>query len=424
MLKFNIDNISITSIQSDGMKSGIILSDLTEARKKELAEQAELFVSHTDVIGQQEGGLDSIHNSIQNIGKDFLAEATKNSLNNDILKHAANIGNEDSAIGKTMKEYQAIISDLDYEENLMSKNPLVRTINRLPGAYFVRKKVNNFQIKLQNGQDSIERLSKKVDQEVKVVHSYITAMGQEYKNQTSDIKKSFEYIYYMSAVQKEYEKKIAVLKENNQGNYAQLIENELLSPLIERQSDLKTVVLAKMMSVKSLKQLQGALQATIQELTKTRELAMPVISTTMINVVAAQKNKQALKLIGSTRELTNVMMRNMSQLAQENQKSLHELSSTSTVNLNEVIKVHNDFKNLEKEHEKFQKERYSANKKALEEVNKALTLLTQTTEEYKTKEVDKAIHKANVLLEGKQVNNPETTNQTQGGLVMSKYESL
>ena len=41
MLKINTDNISITSIQSDGMKSGIILSDLTEARKKEKAEQAD-----------------------------------------------------------------------------------------------------------------------------------------------------------------------------------------------------------------------------------------------------------------------------------------------------------------------------------------------------------------------------------------------
>ena len=36
---------------------------------------------------------------------------------------------------------------------------------------------------------SIERLSKKVDGEVKLVESYINAMGQEHKNQTEDIKK-------------------------------------------------------------------------------------------------------------------------------------------------------------------------------------------------------------------------------------------
>ena len=82
-----------------------------------------------------------------------MAQTTKSSLNNDILKHAANVGSDDSVIGQTMKEYQNIIADLDYEENLMSKNPLVRTINRLPGAYFVRKKMNNFKMKLQNGQE-------------------------------------------------------------------------------------------------------------------------------------------------------------------------------------------------------------------------------------------------------------------------------
>ena len=180
-------------------------------------------------------------------------------------------------------------------------------------------------------------------------------MGQEHKNQTADVKKSFEYIYYMTAVQDEYEKKIAVLKENNENDYAEIIEKELLTPLIERQRDLKTIVLAKMMNAKSLKQLQTSSQAIIKELVKTRELAMPVIAATMINLAAAQQNERALRLIGSTREVTSTMIKSLSELTKENQKSLQELSSTSVVNLNDIIKAHNDFKQLEIEHDKFQK---------------------------------------------------------------------
>lgn len=424
MLNVNVDNVSLAKLKSDGLQSGMILSDLSEERKKELSEQAKLFVSHTDVIGQQDGSLDAIHNSIQKIGKDFLEQSTNNSLNNEILQHTASLANDDSVVGKTMKEYQSIIADLNYEENLISKNPVVRTINRLPGAYFIRKKMHNFQIKLQNGKQSIEALSKKVDGEVKLVESYIAAMGQEHKNQTADVKKSFEYIYYMTAVQDEYEKKIAVLRENNENDYAEIIEKELLTPLIERQRDLKTIVLAKMMNAKSLKQLQTSSQAIIKELVKTRELAMPVIAATMINLAAAQQNERALRLIGSTREVTSTMIKSLSELTKENQKSLQELSSTSVVNLNDIIKAHNEFKQLEIEHDKFQKERLAKSRKALEEVNIALSVLTKTTEEHRAKEVDKAMHTANVLLEGKQVNNPETTNQTQGGLDMTKYENL
>lgn len=424
MLNVNVDNVSLAKLKSDGLQSGMILSDLSEERKKELSEQAKLFVSHTDVIGQQDGSLDAIHNSIQKIGKDFLEQSTNNSLNNEILQHTASLANDDSVVGKTMKEYQSIIADLNYEENLISKNPVVRTINRLPGAYFIRKKMHNFQIKLQNGKQSIEALSKKVDGEVKLVESYIAAMGQEHKNQTADVKKSFEYIYYMTAVQDEYEKKIAVLRENNENDYAEIIEKELLTPLIERQRDLKTIVLAKMMNAKSLKQLQTSSQAIIKELVKTRELAMPVIAATMINLAAAQQNERALRLIGSTREVTSTMIKSLSELTKENQKSLQELSSTSVVNLNDIIKAHNEFKQLEVEHDKFQKERLAKSRKALEEVNIALSVLTKTTEEHRAKEVDKAMHKANVLLEGKQVNNPDTTDQTQGGLDMTKYENL
>lgn len=424
MLNVNVDNVSLAKLKSDGLQSGMILSDLSEERKKELSEQAKLFVSHTDVIGQQDGSLDAIHNSIQKIGKDFLEQSTNNSLNNEILQHTASLANDDSVVGKTMKEYQSIIADLNYEENLISKNPVVRTINRLPGAYFIRKKMHNFQIKLQNGKQSIEALSKKVDGEVKLVESYIAAMGQEHKNQTADVKKSFEYIYYMTAVQDEYEKKIAVLRENNENDYAEIIEKELLTPLIERQRDLKTIVLAKMMNAKSLKQLQTSSQAIIKELVKTRELAMPVIAATMINLAAAQQNERALRLIGSTREVTSTMIKSLSELTKENQKSLQELSSTSVVNLNDIIKAHNEFKQLEIEHDKFQKERLAKSRKALEEVNIALSVLTKTTEEHKAKEVEQAMYKANVLLEGKQVNNPETTSQTQGGLDMTKYENL
>lgn len=424
MLNVNVDNVSLAKLKSDGLQSGMILSDLSEERKKELSEQAKLFVSHTDMIGQQDGSLDAIHNSIQKIGKDFLEQSTNNSLNNEILQYTAGLANDDSVVGKTMKEYQSIIADLNYEENLISKNPIVRTINRLPGAYFIRKKMHNFQIKLQNGKQSIEALAKKVDGEVKLVESYIAAMGQEHKNQTSDVKKSFEYIYYMTAVQDEYEKKIAVLRENNENDYAEIIEKELLTPLIERQRDLKTIVLAKMMNAKSLKQLQTSSQAIIKELVKTRELAMPVIAATMINLAAAQQNERALRLIGSTREVTSTMIESLSKLTKENQKSLQELSSTSVVNLNDIIKAHNDFKQLEIEHDKFQKERLAKSRKALEEVNIALSVLTKTTEEHKAKEVEQAMYKANVLLEGKQVNNPETTDQTQAGLDMTKYENL
>ena len=424
MLNVNVDNVSLAKLKSDGLQSGMILSDLTEERKKELSEQAKLFVSHTDMIGQQDGSLDAIHNSIQKIGKDFLEQSTNSSLNNEILQHTANLANDDSIVGKTMKEYQSVIADLNYEENLISKNPVVRTINRLPGAYFIRKKMHNFQIKLQNGKQSIEALSKKVDGEVKLVESYIAAMGQEHKNQTSDVKKSFEYIYYMTAVQDEYEKKIAVLRENNENDYAEIIEKELLTPLIERQRDLKTIVLAKMMNAKSLKQLQTSSQAIIKELVKTRELAMPVIAATMINLAAAQQNERALRLIGSTREVTSTMIKSLSELTKENQKSLQELSSTSVVNLNDIIKAHNDFKQLEIEHNKFQKERLAKSRKALEEVNIALSVLTKTTEEHKAKEVEQAMYKANVLLEGKQINNSETTDQTQAGLDMTKYEKL
>lgn len=424
MLNVNVDNVSLAKLKSDGLQSGMILSDLTEERKKELSEQARLFVSHTDMIGQQDGSLDAIHNSIQKIGKDFLEQSTNSSLNNEILQHTANLANDDSVVGKTMKEYQSVIADLNYEENLISKNPVVRTINRLPGAYFIRKKMHNFQIKLQNGKQSIEALSKKVDGEVKLVESYIAAMGQEHKNQTADVKKSFEYIYYMTAVQDEYEKKIAVLKENNENDYAEIIEKELLTPLIERQRDLKTIVLAKMMNAKSLKQLQTSSQAIIKELVKTRELAMPVIAATMINLAAAQQNERALRLIGSTREVTSTMIKSLSELTKENQKSLQELSSTSVVNLNNIIKAHNDFKQLEIEHDKFQKERLAKSKKALEEVNIALSVLTKTTEEHKVKEVEQAMHKANVLLDSKGNDISETTSQTQAGLDMTKYENL
>lgn len=424
MLNVNVDNVSLAKLKSDGLQSGMILSDLTEERKKELSEQARLFVSHTDMIGQQDGSLDAIHNSIQKIGKDFLEQSTNSSLNNEILQHTANLANDDSVVGKTMKEYQNVIADLNYEENLISKNPVVRTINRLPGAYFIRKKMHNFQIKLQNGKQSIEALSKKVDGEVKLVESYIAAMGQEHKNQTADVKKSFEYIYYMTAVQDEYEKKIAVLKENNENDYAEIIEKELLTPLIERQRDLKTIVLAKMMNAKSLKQLQTSSQAIIKELVKTRELAMPVIAATMINLAAAQQNERALRLIGSTREVTSTMIKSLSELTKENQKSLQELSSTSVVNLNDIIKAHNDFKQLEIEHDKFQKERLAKSKKALEEVNIALSVLTKTTEEHKVKEVEQAMHKANVLLDSKGNDISETTSQTQAGLDMTKYENL
>lgn len=424
MLNVNVDNVSLAKLKSDGLQSGMILSDLTEERKKELSEQARLFVSHTDMIGQQDGSLDAIHNSIQKIGKDFLEQSTNSSLNNEILQHTANLANDDSVVGKTMKEYQSVIADLNYEENLISKNPVVRTINRLPGAYFIRKKMHNFQIKLQNGKQSIETLSKKVDGEVKLVESYIAAMGQEHKNQTADVKKSFEYIYYMTAVQDEYEKKIAVLKENNENDYAEIIEKELLTPLIERQRDLKTIVLAKMMNAKSLKQLQTSSQAIIKELVKTRELAMPVIAATMINLAAAQQNERALRLIGSTREVTSTMIKSLSELTKENQKSLQELSSTSVVNLNDIIKAHNDFKQLEIEHDKFQKERLAKSKKALEEVNIALSVLTKTTEEHKVKEVEQAMHKANVLLDSKGNDISETTSQTQAGLDMTKYENL
>lgn len=424
MLNVNVDNVSLAKLKSDGLQSGMILSDLTEERKKELSEQARLFVSHTDMIGQQDGSLDAIHNSIQKIGKDFLEQSTNSSLNNEILQHTANLANDDSVVGKTMKEYQSVIADLNYEENLISKNPVVRTINRLPGAYFIRKKMHNFQIKLQNGKQSIEALSKKVDGEVKLVESYIAAMGQEHKNQTADVKKSFEYIYYMTAVQDEYEKKIAVLKENNENDYAEIIEKELLTPLIERQRDLKTIVLAKMMNAKSLKQLQTSSQAIIKELVKTRELAMPVIAATMINLAAAQQNERALRLIGSTREVTSTMIKSLSELTKENQKSLQELSSTSVVNLNDIIKAHNDFKQLEIEHDKFQKERLAKSKKALEEVNIALSVLTKTTEEHKVKEVEQAMHKANVLLDSKGNDISETTSQTQAGLDMTKYENL
>lgn len=426
MLNTDIDvkSLSITKLKEDAMKSGMIITDLTEERKKELSEQAKLFVSHTDVIGQQDGSLDAIHNSIKKIGKDFLNQSANNSLNNEILQRVANLAMDDSPIGQTMKEYQNIIADLDYEENLMSKNPIVRTINRLPGAYFIRKKMHNFQVKLQNGSKSIEALSKKMDNEVKIVESYITAMGQEHKNQVSDVKKSFEYIYYMSVLEEEYKKKIAVLQENKEHGYATIIENELLAPLEKRQLDLKTLVFSKLMNAEALRQLQTNSTTIIEELVRTQEWAKPVISTTMISLAAAQQNERSLKLIGSTRELTNTMIKNLIEITKNNQKQTHELSSSSVVNLNEMINAHNAFKQLEVQQEKFKKEFRETSRNALKQVDAALGMLMANNEDTKAKEVNSAIYKANVLLEGKQINNPEQTSQTQAGLDMTKYENL
>ena len=426
MLNTDIDvkSLSITKLKEDAMKSGMIITDLTEERKKELSEQAKLFVSHTDMVGQQDGSLDAIHNSIKKIGKDFLNQSANNSLNNEILQRVANLAMDDSPIGQTMKEYQNIIADLDYEENLMSKNPIVRTINRLPGAYFIRKKMHNFQVKLQNGSKSIEALSKKMDNEVKIVESYITAMGQEHKNQVSDVKKSFEYIYYMSVLEEEYKKKIAVLKENNEHGYAAIIENELLVPLEKRQLDLKTLVVSKLMNAEALKQLKANSTIIIEELVRTQEWAKPVISTTMISLAAAQQNERSLRLIGSTRELTDKMITTLIDITKNNQKQTQELSSSSVVNLNEIINAHNAFKQLEVQQEKFKKEFRETSRNALKQVDAALGMLMANNEDTKAKEVNSAMHKANVLLEGKQVNNPETTNQTQGGLDMTKYENL
>ena len=228
----------------------------------------------------------------------------------------------------------------------------------------------------------------------------------------------------MTAVQEQYEKKIAVLRENNERDYAQIIEDELLNPLLERQSDLKTVVLAKMMNVKALKQLRESSQVIIKKLVREQEMATPIIATTMINVLAAQQNERALRLIGSTRALTSDMIDNLAKITRENQKNLHELSSSSVASVNDIIKAHKEFKQLEEENEKFKKERYSENKKSLEEINKALTLLSQATDEYKVKEVNKAVHTATVLLDANKNDNPETTSQTQTSLDMTKYENL
>ena len=146
--------------------------------------------------------------------------------------------------------------------------------------------------------------------------------GKNIKTKLRILKKSFEYIYYMTAVQEQYEKKIAVLRENNERDYAQIIEDELLNPLLERQSDLKTVVLAKMMNVKALKQLRESSQVIIKKLVREQEMATPIIATTMINVLAAQQNERALRLIGSTRALTSDMIDNLAKINKRKPKKI------------------------------------------------------------------------------------------------------
>ena len=75
-----------------------------------------------------------------------------------------------------------------------------------------------------------------------------------------------------------------------------------------------------MMNVKALKQLRESSQVIIKKLVREQEMATPIIATTMINVLAAQQNERALRLIGSTRALTSDMIDNLAKITRENQK--------------------------------------------------------------------------------------------------------
>ena len=123
-------------------------------------------------------------------------------------------------------------------------------------------------------------------------------------------------------MRKKLEQKVDVLRNENSDDakkYADIIERNLVVSTATREQDIKATLITKHYALQAIKSLKTSNEEVIQQLQRNRETALPIISTTLIAVQAAETNKNAIQLINATRGLNNSLMNELVDLMQKKQ---------------------------------------------------------------------------------------------------------
>lgn len=385
--------------------SELMLKDLSNERKEQLDTIADELINSIETTRERTGSLDEVKTSISSIGKDFLAQMANDSLSNDILKRRAGLLDENSGVNKNIKKYNETLIDLDIQKNLKGDSIISRALYRIPLLNYGLRKTKQFMKKIETGQQFIQSLNRQVEEDLDNLEKDLQSLNTESQKAVDQIKKGNEYIYLTETLRKKLEQKVDVLRNENSEEakkYADIIERNLVVSTATREQDIKATLITKHYALQAIKSLKTSNEEVIQQLQRNRETALPIISTTLIAVQAAETNKNAIQLINATRGLTNSLMNELGDLMQKNQADLHKIQSTSPIDINSLMANRKKFEDMQKKHDEFISQQTKRIKQNIDQLDNSLQQMKKHSVELQDEELNKGLGLADKLLEKQQ----------------------
>ena len=398
--------------------SELMLKDLSNERKEQLDTIADELINSIETTRERTGSLDEVKTSISSIGKDFLAQMANDSLSNDILKRRAGLLDENSGVNKNIKKYNETLIDLDIQKNLKGDSIISRALYRIPLLNYGLRKTKQFMKKIETGQQFIQSLNRQVEEDLDNLEKDLQSLNTESQKAVDQIKKGNEYIYLTETLRKKLEQKVDVLRNENSEEakkYADIIERNLVVSTATREQDIKATLITKHYALQAIKSLKTSNEEVIQQLQRNRETALPIISTTLIAVQAAETNKNAIQLINATRGLTNSLMNELGDLMQKNQADLHKIQSTSPIDINSLMANRKKFEDMQKKHDEFISQQTKRIKQNIDQLDNSLQQMKKHSVELQDEELNKGLGLADKLLEKQQnTDNPANVQNDMG----------
>lgn len=412
-------NLSLSSeLKAQEELSGLMLKELTNERKEQLDTIADELIHSIETTRERTGSLDEVKTSISSIGKDFLAKMADDSLSNDILKRRAGLLDENSGVNKNIKKYNETLIDLDIQKNLKGDSIISRVLYRVPLLNYGLRKTKKFMKKIETGQQFIQSLNRQVEEDLDNLEKDLHSLNAESQNAVEQIKKGNEYIYLTETLRKKLEQKVDVLRNENSDDakkYADIIERNLVVSTATREQDIKATLITKHYALQAIKSLKTSNEEVIQQLQRNRETALPIISTTLIAVQAAETNKNAIQLINATRGLTNSLMNELGDLMQKNQADLHKIQSTSPIDINSLMANRKKLEKMQEEHDQFISKQTIRIKENIAQLDNSLKRMKEHSAELREEELNKGLELADKLLEKQQNANGSANVQSGSG---------
>ena len=307
---------------------------------------------------------------------------------------------------------------MDIQKNLKGDSIISRVLYRVPLLNYGLRKTKKFMKKIETGQQFIQSLNRQVEEDLDNLEKDLHSLNAESQNAVEQIKKGNEYIYLTETLRKKLEQKVDVLRNENSDDakkYADIIERNLVVSTATREQDIKATLITKHYALQAIKSLKTSNEEVIQQLQRNRETALPIISTTLIAVQAAETNKNAIQLINATRGLTNSLMNELGDLMQKNQADLHKIQSTSPIDINSLMANRKKLEKMQEEHDQFISKQTIRIKENIAQLDNSLKRMKEHSAELREEELNKGLELADKLLEKQQNANGSANVQSGSG---------